>query len=249
MVKRNKDSIIPEKYTAEINGQIVNYVLKRSRRARYARLEFRPDTGLSVIIPRMYSRSDVHGLLKQNCAWIFRHINRNRLFTVSDEVKSIKFGVKIPYLGRDLILMQSDNGHVHEQAQLIEDTLIADCSDLELNSVIEKWYKQQALRELKRRTDETCRLLNVEYNTMIIRSQKTRWGSCSIKKTLSYNWRLVMFSGDIIDYVVLHEAAHLIEMNHSVRFWKVVERYCPDYKTHRKWLRMHGQKTAHSLEI
>ncbi|MDR2568929.1 MAG: M48 family metallopeptidase, partial [Oscillospiraceae bacterium] len=63
------------------------------------------------------------------------------------------------------------------------------------------------------------------------------WGSCSAKKSLNFSWRLIMADEDVIDYVVVHELAHLIEMNHSVRFWAVVERVLPDYRERQKWLR------------
>ncbi len=102
---------------------------------------------------------------------------------------------------------------------------------------------------MKSRVDKTCRLLDVSYKRLTIRDQRTRWGSCSRQGTLSFNWRLIMFSDIIIDYVILHEAAHLREMNHSAVFWKIVEKYCPYYKVHRKWLRVYGQQMAHSFKI
>lgn len=72
------------------------------------------------------------------------------------------------------------------------------------------------------------------------RDSKTRWGSCSGRKTISLNWRLVFLPPEVGHYVCVHEAAHLLHMNHSKAFWEVVERICPTYKQHRKWLKING---------
>lgn len=80
------------------------------------------------------------------------------------------------------------------------------------------------------------------YNRITIRDQKTRWGSCSARGTLSFNWRLMLAPPTILDYVVVHELCHLTHMNHSAAFWQAVEAVYPDYRTARKWLKEHGHE-------
>lgn len=80
------------------------------------------------------------------------------------------------------------------------------------------------------------------YNRITIRDQKTRWGSCSARGTLSFNWRLMLAPPAILDYVVVHELCHLTHMNHSPAFWQAVEAVYPDYREARKWLKEHGQE-------
>ena len=80
------------------------------------------------------------------------------------------------------------------------------------------------------------------YNRITIRDQKTRWGSCSARGTLSFNWRLMLAPPAILDYVVVHELCHLTHMNHSPAFWQAVEAVCPDYRDSRRWLKEHGQE-------
>ena len=80
------------------------------------------------------------------------------------------------------------------------------------------------------------------YNRITIRDQKTRWGSCSAKGTLSFNWRLMLAPPAILDYVVVHELCHLTHMNHSAAFWQAVAEVYPDYHTARKWLKDHGHE-------
>ena len=79
------------------------------------------------------------------------------------------------------------------------------------------------------------------FNRVFIKGQKTRWGSCSKQRNLSFNWRLVMAPLPVIDYVVAHELAHLVEMNHSRKFWALVEQIYPGYSLHRAWLKENGR--------
>ncbi|MBR1598698.1 MAG: M48 family metallopeptidase [Lachnospiraceae bacterium] len=102
--------------------------------------------------------------------------------------------------------------------------------------------REKARGVLTEKTDYYKKLLNVDYQRIRIGDQKTRWGSCSSKGTISYSWRLVLMPEDIQDYVVVHELSHLLEMNHSSRFWEHVGSVIPDYKNRRSWLRQHGNE-------
>ena len=104
----------------------------------------------------------------------------------------------------------------------------------------ERKLREKARRILTEKTDYYKKQLKVDYNKIRIGDQKTRWGSCSSKGTISYSWRLVLMPEDIQDYVVVHELSHLLEMNHSKEFWKHVEDIIPDYKNRRMWLKKHG---------
>lgn len=100
--------------------------------------------------------------------------------------------------------------------------------------------KKKAREILTRKTDEFKVLLNVDDKKIRIGDQKTRWGSCSSSGTLSYNWHLILLPEELIDYVVVHELCHFIEMNHSKEFWKQVAYILPDYKERRKKLKELG---------
>ena len=87
------------------------------------------------------------------------------------------------------------------------------------------------------RVEYYARLMGISYGRITIREQKTRWGSCSGKGNLNFNWKLTLMPAELLDYVVVHELAHRKEMNHSRKFWKIVEQVLPDYRERRRRLR------------
>ena len=102
--------------------------------------------------------------------------------------------------------------------------------------------RKQAAEVIETRCRYYAPVMGVSYGTVTIREQKTRWGSCSMKGNLNFNWKLVLMPSEILDYVVVHELAHRIQMNHSAAFWAEVEKILPDYKERKQWLKVNGQK-------
>jgi len=104
--------------------------------------------------------------------------------------------------------------------------------------------EEQGRREARARisliAQSEAAALGVAYSRLTVRDQVTRWGSCSSKGALSFNWRLVLAPHDVLEYVVVHEVCHLVELNHGPRFWKLVERRRPDYRASKRWLDDHG---------
>jgi len=108
------------------------------------------------------------------------------------------------------------------------------------NKQVLNWLKAQARSTFNNETFTLCRELGLQYNNIAIKDTRSRWGSCSGKTNLNFNWRLIMAPPDVLRYVVVHETAHLQEMNHSERFWALVQQRCPDYRRHRDWLKKHA---------
>lgn len=106
---------------------------------------------------------------------------------------------------------------------------------------------EQALELIPERTAFYAQRMGVYYGKITIRNQKTRWGSCSSKGNLNFNCLLMLVPEEVLDYVIVHELCHRIEMNHSKRFWNEVEQILPDYKWRRKWLKEHGGGIIHSI--
>ena len=237
-------------YKTTLDDQTVSYAVKRSSRAKHARLEVRVETGLTVVIPSSYNINDIPDLLRKKGRWILDKLAKYASGQPITKGKELKSGDFIPYLGRHLkVVTRHDPGTV-DGVKLEKNRLLVDLNSRNgrLNLVLEWWYRQQAEKLIKERADELCPRLGVAYNRLTVRGAKTRWGSCSQKGNLNFNWKLMMAPEPVIDYVIIHELAHLKEMNHSKNFWKLVAEYCPKWRNHRKWLKSHeAELTAKPL--
>lgn len=118
---------------------------------------------------------------------------------------------------------------------------VSDLTDAQ-RTALEKRYINAAKEYFPKRVAYFQQFTGGTYNRITIRDQKTRWGSCSARGTLSFNWRLMLAPPAILDYVVVHELCHLTHMDHSPAFWQAVGEVYPDYSTARKWLKDHGQE-------
>lgn len=107
---------------------------------------------------------------------------------------------------------------------------------------VRRHYIQIARDIFTQKTAYYAALMGVSYGRISIREQKTRWGSCSSEGNLNFNWRLIFAPEEVLDYVVVHELAHRLEMNHSGAFYNIVEKILPDYKKQKKWLKDNGNK-------
>lgn len=226
---------------AILNGLTVPYVVKRSFRAKHARLEMRVGTGLSVVIPDSYKINNIPDLLRKKERWILDNLVKYVKGHPITEGKEPKSGNSIPYLGRYLKVVTRHNPGTAVSVRLEKNRLLVDLDSQNgrLNLVLEWWYRQQAEKLIKKRVDELCPQLGITYGRLTVRGAKTRWGSCSQKGNINFNWKLMMAPEPVIDYVIVHELVHLKEMNHSKNFWKLVAEHCPQWRKHRKWLKDH----------
>lgn len=107
-------------------------------------------------------------------------------------------------------------------------------------AAIERWYRRQAAEEIRPRLDEAAAAVGGKYTKLSIRNQRTRWASCSTSGMMSFNWRLLLGPVEVLEYVIWHEACHLVHHDHSRRYWALVEQHLPTYRAPRLWLRRHG---------
>ncbi len=149
------------------------------------------------------------------------------------------------YLGKEYKLKIVENNITKKPNVRFEEELmvleISDNPDKEkIKSVLKKWYISKARELLAERIRIYSPLIGLSPKKLAVKEQKTRWGSCSSKGNINLNWKLVMSPLPVADYVVIHELCHLKEMNHSKKFWGIVEAIMPDYKVYRKWLKENG---------
>ncbi len=145
-------------------------------------------------------------------------------------------GETVPYLGRPLrLLPEPGRIRVHR----LGDDLLVPEGEAQLQA-LERFYRLAARHEVATRLDVACARAGTEYTRLTIRGQRTRWASCSRAGAMSFNWRLLLAPEPVLDYVVWHEVCHLEVMDHSPRFWSLLQRRCPGYREPLRWLRRHG---------
>ena len=110
----------------------------------------------------------------------------------------------------------------------------------DVRNALSDWYECHALKKLIEKTKQYAGIIGVSPNSISVKNYKSRWGSCSSKGDISYNWRIILAPPHIVNYVVVHELCHLRHMNHSPAYWKSVKQVFPDYLVCRKWLKEKG---------
>ncbi len=220
-------------------GQPVSYTIRYSKKAKHIRLEIRSETGLTVIIPRSYSSKGVPALIKKKERWILEKLEKYNNAQISRHNNTIKHGDAVLYLGRHFRVVEVQSSENTVSLSMATDMLIVNNKggNRGLSAVIEDWYRKQALLLIEEKVKDFCARMGITYGKISIRGQKTRWGSCSKQGNLSFNWKLIMAPEPVIDYVIIHEIAHLTEMNHSNNFWRLVEYHCPEWRESRKRLK------------
>ena len=208
------------------------YRVRRSDRARRVRVSVDAHGEVEVVLPRRSPERAAAAAVVELRPWIERRLAEAS--AVRDAIAAR--GAGVPYLGGELTLRpEPGRSRVHRRGELL---LVP--ADERAPAAIERWYRRAAEREIAPRLDAAVAALGTRYAKLTIRNQRTRWGSCSTTGAMSFNWRLMLASEPVLDYVVWHEACHLRVMDHSPDFWALVRHHCPGYEIHRRWLRRHG---------
>lgn len=224
----------------------MEYRLIRSRRKTIS-ISFDENTRLVVKAPYWLDDERINGFVEAKADWI--NATRVRLQNARQkniqEHPKLETGDRLPYLGNERVLTVVRDARARVRVVNAGDRIIMWVpyeADYELRRQhLEKWYRNEAAFVLEQRAAKYARMLGVTYHKIHIKDQKSRWGSCSGKGNLNFNWRLIMVPDAVLDYVVIHELCHLVHMNHSQDFWKLVERICPSYRMQKRWLKANGE--------
>jgi predicted metal-dependent hydrolase len=240
--KRPAPLILIGEKEATLAGRTVKYLLKQSTRIRGYRLEIRQGTGLIVVVPKKYSQAYIDELLTKKSRWISRHLPSDTPRQMPLFTKEADHGDKIPFMGRWLQIARiAADGH-EEPTGVTGSKLLISTDGQGMAAALEKWYRMQASAIFRDKADVFKGQMGVDYQRIFIRGQRARWASCSHQRNLTFNWKLLFAPEHIIDYVIIHELAHIKHMNHSRDFWNMVAGHCPRYKEYRKWLLAHEEQ-------
>lgn len=210
-------------------------VFAPNRRARRYVLRVGPDGTARVTIPRGGSEVEARRFAERHIAWIEKQLLR--LAARPPRQAQWQAGTEILFRGQPVRLeLDAASGFVRFGDQSVH---LPD-SGGDLRPAVERHLRELAAREFPPRVMELAALHQAPARRVTVRDQRSRWGSCSRHGTISLNWRLVQTPPFVRDYLMLHELMHLREMNHSRRFWREVDRVCPDYAAAERWLKQHA---------
>ena len=207
-----KNKILPVTRSILIEEENIQYTLKHSRKAKYMRLQIKNRGELEVILPYGFQVSEAEKFLLKKSGWIKKHITKRK-----------NHDNKYLLLGREIrVIHEYDFFAKRHRYSFANDCLIItsppDISE-STAELFENWLRKLAKKSLVNRVHKTACELKIKIGKVTIRGQKTRWGSCSSKGNLSFNYNLLRFRKDVIDYVIVHELCHRKEMNHSPKFF------------------------------
>lgn len=226
-----------EPASIQLGSRTVPYTLKVSTRARQLRVTI-ANGQMRVTVPRGLRRGNVERFLQEHAQWILAKLD---LPTKRKAASALpKDVILVAGAATRMERVEEKERKSRAKVELVKDRLIVRVpagSRTHTLTYAEDWLREQARGVIATAVKNQAARMNARPASLTIRDQRTRWGSCSTRGTLSFNWRLVMAPPAVMEYVVIHELAHLFQPNHSKDFWAVVARYAPDFKTHRSWLR------------
>lgn len=225
----------------------MQYQLIKSNRKTIA-ISFDRDGNLVVKAPYFVRKYEIETFLSEKSEWIEDTLVKLRQAKEEEKKLCLKLenGDELYCLGEKRILTVIREERRRAKVNCVMGRLLlyvpyeADytCKKEQL----EKWYRKEAADLLTAKANAFADRIGVHFEDIRVKDQKSRWGSCSSKGNLNFNWRIIMAPEPVCDYVVIHELCHLVYMNHSEDFWNLVSVYCPKYRQYKKWLKENGKR-------
>lgn len=241
----------------QYNNETITINIIRSKRST-ACLRIQPDGTVEVRGPRLMSDAFVREFIQAKADWIIQRRREVVEHQSKKKVHNFQSGDVFLYLGEAYVLtlvaagrkrvelvreVVENKQQVIQEMQTIDNKFIVYTTYFEPRNVekqIKEWYKKQAVEYITERVEHYAQTVSENYTEITMENRKGRWGSCSSKGELTFNWRLMLAPQEIIDYVVVHELCHLKHMDHSPQYWKAVGSILPDYKVRKEWLKENG---------
>ena len=238
-----------KEYFVETSNNKITYTVVKTKRKTIG-ITVDRNGEVKVHAPFCVTEKQICKVVQKKADWIIKKVNEVIKRNSNTLCRQFVSGEKFLYLGKEytLEIVEKDSGQVEVLMQ--EDTMAVYISQRmseesrkqAIKEALVKWYRQRFAEVVKDRIKKYSLQLKVAPCKVVIKDQKTRWGSCSKKGNIILNWRLIMAPLHVIDYVVVHELCHLKVMNHSKDFWNLVESILPNYHESRKWLKVNGNR-------
>lgn len=209
-------------------------------RARRKTLALRVRDGeVRVSAPLTASTGRIEAFVHSHAEWIDRELARSRASLAACRTE-LTDGRALKVLGRPVRISLDRRARRHRWADAVDGTEVLVLPAESAERAVERALRARALAWFVGRVEEYCLRLGVPSPRVALGSARTRWGSCSLKSGIRLHWKLVLLAPELAEYVVAHEVAHLREMNHSPRFWALVDGLCPQWREYRRRLRLEG---------
>ncbi|MCG6203948.1 M48 family metallopeptidase [Rhodopseudomonas sp. HC1] len=211
--------------------------IRRHRRARRYTLRIHPSDREAILtMPPRGTLTDAKEFAQRHGAWIAARLGR------LPKAAPFQPGTLVPLRGHDhKIVHRTGRGTVWTEVRESGERIICVAGEAEhIDRRVHDFLKREARKDLQKACDRYAPELGVKVTRLSIRDQSSRWGSCTSAGSLSFSWRLILAPSYVLDYLAAHEVAHLVEMNHSARFWRVVGKVCPQMERAKTWLDTHG---------
>ncbi len=229
-LKRNPDTLC-----VVIAGKPVSVPVRTSSRARRIILKIDTRTGgPALTIPEGTPTRAARSFLAEQTGWIARHMASRPAATAFAE------GCSVPLRGVPHTIRHRAGGGLVRAVAGAERAIVVPGEPNHLSRRLHAWLRREARKDLEPAVFDCARALGVRHRALRIGDPTSRWGSCSARRTLSFSWRLIMAPPGVLSYLVAHEVAHLREMNHGPRFWRLVAELDPDHERARTWLTANG---------
>jgi predicted metal-dependent hydrolase len=219
----------------------LSYRTVRSLKRRTLTITVERDQEVVVRAPVAMSDDEVRRCVDTKREWIFEKLRSSQKYQAPKHPpgKEVVNGESAPYLGRDyrIVLTETQSGAV----EFVDAFMVPPAQQTRRRSVLRDWYIAQAKETILSRAEQHAREMGVSFTTAKVVHNRYRWGSCTVRDSVNFNWRLIKAPMFVIDYVIVHELAHLIEGNHTTAFWSIVRARTPTMDKARAWLREHGQ--------
>jgi predicted metal-dependent hydrolase len=218
----------------------LDYTIARSPRRKTLTITVERDRTVVVRAPQAAAEEDIRRAVEAKRQWILDKLRSPQKY--KDRVppgKEVVNGESAPFLGREyrIEVTPTESGQVEFEDKF----LVPPARQTERREVLRGWYVAQAEQTIIPRAGHHARELGVEFSSARIVDNRYRWGSCTVGDSVNFNWRLIKAPMFVIDYVIIHELAHLIEPNHTDSFWSIVRAKTPTMERARTWLKEHGQ--------
>jgi predicted metal-dependent hydrolase len=217
------------------------YTIKKSAKRRKLTITVERDRRVIVHAPEGTSEQKIHQVVVSKRQWIFEKIGHPQKYHDLPHApgKELVSGESALYLGREYRIEMVKTGI--SKIQFAQRFLIPATYGKQRSEALRKWYIGKAKEKITPRVQRHARELGVDVTEVKIVNIRYRWGSCTLKNNVTLNWRLIKAPMFVIDYVIVHELAHLIEANHTPRFWNIVRTQAPTMEKAKAWLKEHGE--------